>query len=144
LHLRDAAVVQRHAADQLHVEVAHGEGAPAGLAHERKTLREQLVERLAVTGALAQDVYALAELAVGVELELSLKRADQLYALLVGLELLRLADVEGSVKQCGHRPRIAPVGRARWTSPQSSRLGTRRARCRSSSDSCAVLLCRRS
>ena len=46
LHLGDLALVQHHAADQLHVEVAHLHGAPAGLAHHRKGLGQNLVQRL--------------------------------------------------------------------------------------------------
>ena len=48
LHLGDAAVVQDHAADQLHIEMAHPHRALAGLAHEPEALIQQLVERLAV------------------------------------------------------------------------------------------------
>ena len=44
LHLGDAAVVQRHRADQLHVEVAHPHRALACLAHDRKALWQQIVE----------------------------------------------------------------------------------------------------
>ena len=36
LHFRDFAVVQHHAADQLHVEMAHVEEAAAGFADQRK------------------------------------------------------------------------------------------------------------
>ena len=113
LHLRDAAVVERHAADQLDVEVAHRERAPSRLAHERKALREQLFERLAFAGALAQHVHAFAQLLVGVQLELGLEGPDQLHALFVGLELLGLPHVEGAIEKSGHRPRIALVRRCR-------------------------------
>jgi hypothetical protein len=44
LHLGDLAVVEHHAADQLHVEVAHAQRTLGRLAHHRKSLREQLVE----------------------------------------------------------------------------------------------------
>ena len=47
-HLGDAAAVQDHAADQLHVVVAHVEHPAAGLAHHRERLGQQLVERLAL------------------------------------------------------------------------------------------------
>ena len=43
-HLGDLALVQGDAADQLHVEVAHLEGAARRLAHHRKGLRQQLIE----------------------------------------------------------------------------------------------------
>jgi hypothetical protein len=38
-HLRDLAVVQHHAAHQLHVEMAHAQRALAGFAHHRERLR---------------------------------------------------------------------------------------------------------
>ena len=63
---------------------------------------------LALARALAQLVHPLAQLGVGVVFELSLERADQRDALLVGLELLRLADVQRAIEQGGHAPRIAP------------------------------------
>ena len=45
LHFRDPAAVQHHAADELHVEVAHVEHAPAGFAHDGEGLRQHVVER---------------------------------------------------------------------------------------------------
>ena len=40
--------MQRDAADQLHVEVAHLERAPRRLAHHRKGFGQQLIERRAL------------------------------------------------------------------------------------------------
>ena len=45
-HLGDFALVQHHAADKLHVKMAHLHRAPARLAHHRKGLGENLVQRL--------------------------------------------------------------------------------------------------
>ena len=45
-HLGDLALVQRDAADELHVEVAHPERAPRRLAHERERLGQQHLEIL--------------------------------------------------------------------------------------------------
>ena len=56
LHLGDGARVEHHAADQLDVEVALAERPPAGLAHQRERLGQQVVERLAVAGPLAELV----------------------------------------------------------------------------------------
>ena len=72
LHLGDRAAVQHHAADHLHVEVAHAHRAPRRLAHDRERLGQQLVERLAVAGALAQRVGLGAQLVVLEQLELGL------------------------------------------------------------------------
>ena len=56
LHLGDGATVQGDAADDLHVEVTHAKHAVRGLAADGKGLRKQVVERLAVGIALAEDV----------------------------------------------------------------------------------------
>ncbi len=52
LHFGDLAVVQHHAADQLHVEMAHVEEAAAGLADHREGFDEEVVERGALRDAL--------------------------------------------------------------------------------------------
>ena len=77
LHLGDVAAVQDHAADQLHVEVAHAHRPLARLADDREGLGQQVVERLALARALAQRVDALAQLVVGLELQLGLEAADR-------------------------------------------------------------------
>ncbi len=77
LHLGDRARVQHHAADQLDVEVALAERAPAGLAAERERLGQQVVERLAVAGALAQRVGLGAQLGVVEQLHLRLDAVDR-------------------------------------------------------------------
>ena len=46
LHFGDLALVQHHAANQLHVEVPHLHGAPTRLAHHREGLGQNLVQRL--------------------------------------------------------------------------------------------------
>ena len=48
-HLGDLALVQHHAADQLHVEMPHVQGAPAGLAYHREGIRQQRVEFFALS-----------------------------------------------------------------------------------------------
>ena len=62
LHLRDAAVVQHHAADELHVEVPHVQHPAAGLADHGEGLGQHLVQARApgharlVLGSLAPQV----------------------------------------------------------------------------------------
>jgi len=98
LHLGDRAVVQDHGADHLDVEMAQAERALGGLARQRKALVQQLVEGLAVAGALAQVVGLLAELLVGEQLELGLERVDALDPLRVALVLPGLAEAKCTVK----------------------------------------------
>ena len=50
LHLSDLALMQHHAADQLHIEVAHAEHPLAGLANHGKGLGQELIEKLAFAG----------------------------------------------------------------------------------------------
>jgi hypothetical protein len=47
---------------------------------------------------LAQRLVALAQLVIGLELELGLEGVDQLNVALEGLELLRLSDAESAVQ----------------------------------------------
>jgi hypothetical protein len=101
-HLGDLAVVQHHAADQLHVEVAHSHRALADLTRERERLGQEIVQVLAGLGALAQLGELLLELVVVGFLELGLPTVDPLDALGVGLELLRFAHSEGALED-GHR-----------------------------------------
>ena len=65
LHLGDLALVQHHAADQLHVEVALAERALGGLAHGGEGRHQQVVEADAVGELLAELVRARAQLGIG-------------------------------------------------------------------------------
>ena len=53
LHFRDAAPVQNHAADELHVEVPHVQPAAGHLAADGEGFGQDVVERLAVGQALS-------------------------------------------------------------------------------------------
>ena len=53
-HLGDLALVQRHAADQLHIEVAHLHDTTGRLAHDREGLGNEVVEGRASLQALAE------------------------------------------------------------------------------------------
>ena len=77
-HLGDLAVVQHHAADQLHVEGTQADGAARRFAGRRKGLGQDVVERLAGDEARAQAVGALAKAGVA-------RRGE------LGGELVRLA-----------------------------------------------------
>ena len=100
-HLGDGAVVEHHAADELHVEVAHAHRALAGLADERETLGQQMVEARAALRPRAQFVGSFAKFGVARVLELRLEVPYLADALLVGLELLRLAHAKRAVQE-GH------------------------------------------
>ena len=107
LHLGDLAGVQRHAADELDVEVAHAERADTRLAHGGERLGQQVVERLAVGKALAEHLGLMGELLIGHRLEARLEVVDRADDLLVALEVL----VGAKRQQLGHE---SHVGSLRW------------------------------
>ena len=65
LHLGDVALVQHHAADQLHVEMALTERALGGLAHGGEGRHQHIVQRLALGKLLLEVGGARPELLVG-------------------------------------------------------------------------------
>ncbi len=65
LHFGDPPEVQRHAAHQLDVVVALAEYASRALANHRERLDQEVVERLALGEALAEDLGLGAQLGVG-------------------------------------------------------------------------------
>ncbi len=75
-HLGDAAVMQHHAADHLHVEVALAERALGGLAHHREGLVEDGIEAAAALDAAAQLVGLGAQRIIAQRRHLRLERVD--------------------------------------------------------------------
>ena len=76
LHLGDAPLVQHHAADHLHVEMALADGALGALAHGGERLGDQIIEIGALAQALAESFGARAQLVVGERHDLRLERID--------------------------------------------------------------------
>ena len=72
LHLGDGTVMQNHAADQLHVEVAHPERPLARLAHQRERLRQQVIEALTARARSRSSSAMLPQLLIGGALHLRL------------------------------------------------------------------------
>ncbi len=76
LHLGDHPLVENRAADELHVEVPHVEHAAAGLPHDGKCLREEVVERHPLSKAFAELRGLGAELFVAQCLNRRFERVD--------------------------------------------------------------------
>ena len=76
LHFGDAAFMQHHAADHLHVEMALAQGALGRLAHGGERFRDQIIERGAGLHASAEVLGAGAQLRVGERGDLRLERVD--------------------------------------------------------------------
>jgi hypothetical protein len=75
-HFGNLAVVQDHAADQLHVEVPHAEGPFAGFAHDREGFRKERVQRLALGHAFLEFDRLAAQLFIGQRTDTFLERVD--------------------------------------------------------------------
>ncbi len=75
LHFRDPALVQHHAADELHVEVPHVERAASGFADDRKGFGQNFVEDFLQHPVALGRTPAAAVLVFGLGLELHLAEA---------------------------------------------------------------------
>ena len=98
-HLGDAAVVQAHAANELHVEMAHAEHAARALAHDSERLRQDVIERLAVLQPLTELVRLARQLVVRQALHLRFERIDFFHDLLVGRDVLVVVVTQESFQK---------------------------------------------
>ena len=101
-HLRDLALVQDRAADQLHIEVAHAQHPLAGLAHHREGLRHQLVQGLAFIQALAEQPSLPAQLGIAHLLVFRLQRIDLRHQAIEPLHQPLIAAAENAREQRSH------------------------------------------
>ncbi len=116
LHLGNRSIVHGDAAQELHVEMAHVQRPPSRLAHQRKSLGQQLPQGLAATGPVFQRQAAFAQLAVGKfeQFRLELRRSWGSTATIATSACARARPT---------RPEIAPIS---WWG-ERPRLGFRRA-----------------
>jgi hypothetical protein len=124
-HFGDLAVVEHHAADQLHVEVAHLEHAAARLAAHRERLGQQLVERLAGRDPLTELVRLAAQLVVRQLFDLRFERIDRRDGLLVLLDEPLVAAAENFLENRLSSDRILrrSTGARRVARPRRPSLG---------------------
>ena len=105
-HFGNLALVQGHAADQLHVKVAHLHHALGGFAHHGESFRQKLIQRFALAQPLFELLRFGADLLVGQLLELRLQRVDARHRLAVLLEqAIVTAAKELGQKSKGHTRR---------------------------------------
>ena len=77
-HLCDTAVIQHHAAQQLHVEVTHAEDALARLTHYREGLRQQVFQHFTLFQARAELVGLGFQFVIGQFFHVRFHLVDQL------------------------------------------------------------------
>ena len=112
LHLGDAALMQHHAADQLHVEMALAEGALGRLAHRGEGLGDQIIERGACLDTGAERLGAGAQRLVGERRHLGLERIDgRNLGVFLELALVRgPEDLAGKGAEGKHEPSLLSHG----------------------------------
>ena len=86
-HLGDGAIVEHHAADQLHVEMAHAQHTLAGLAHRGEGRNDQVIERGALGQLGLELLGAGAQLLVAELGQLGFERVDRRHLALISLDL---------------------------------------------------------
>ena len=122
LHLGDLAVVQHHAADQLHVEMPLAERALGGLAHHGEGLRQQVVQR----GAAGQPLAELGGLGpqrlVRQRLHGRLQRIDLRHPALIGLERTIVGGAEYGAGDGSEHGTFSDGRRRVASSPEQPRL----------------------
>ena len=119
VHLGDMAVVQGHAAHQLHVVMALPQHALRRLAHGRERLGQHAREVLAVFDALLVQARLCAKLVIAHGLELGLQRVDLRNDLRVFLYLLSFARRKQTGKEsCHATPLCLQTGIPRLTLKQ--------------------------
>src|SRR5205823_113513 len=128
LHLSDLSLVEDDAAHHLHIEMAHADRATCGLAADRKSVDQELVEVEAILGLGAQGVRASAQAGVIQLLELRFERVDGLGHRQVALDfpfvrIEQLAEDDHWNRGYPARGRLNPRPRG---SPARSRRASRR------------------
>ena len=75
-HFGNLALVEHHAADQLHIEVAHIQNPPGGFTHHRKSLYEKRLSVLSFPRAAAKLIGFGTKLLIGQAFKLDLHLID--------------------------------------------------------------------
>ena len=77
-HLCNLALMQAHAADELHIKMAHAEHTARALTDNSKSFGQDIVKRLTIREALTEFVRVSRQLVVCQRLHLRLQRIDLL------------------------------------------------------------------
>ncbi len=112
--------MQHHAADHLHVVMAHAKRALGRLAHHRKGLRQQFLQRLTTGNPLLELIGLAAQLVVAQLFVLGLQRIDAgnssgklaQYALVAATEQTRQGTIEHRSSGLGNRMPATGAGQS--------------------------------
>ena len=108
-HFRNFPVVQCHATEQLHIEMAHLHDALGAFSHHSKRLGQQIVQRLPLGDALLELLRLGAQRIIGQLLVVGLHRIDACNRLAILPEQPVIAAAEKFGEEVGgHANRTAP------------------------------------
>ena len=93
-HFSNLAVIEHHAADQLHVEVTHAEHAPGSFAHHGEGFRQKLVGRRSLGDAVAEFLRLSLEFGIRKRLDGRFKLIDLRHLALILLNQPIVAAAE--------------------------------------------------
>ena len=103
-HLRDAAIVEDGAADELDVEVPHAQGAPACFPADREGFGYERVEDFPVGQPLSEDLRLVGQRLVGEGLQGRFERVDVLDDRTERLDFPVVFAAENDIEQsCEHQ-----------------------------------------
>ena len=114
-HLRDPAFVQHHAADELHIEMAHLEDALAGLPADGEGFRQELVEGFPFRHALLKSRGHGLEILIAQGDDVLLQGIDHLDLGPVALKLPLVLGAEYFFEELIHHGRIQSLSNVRQT-----------------------------
>ena len=94
LHFSDLAIMKRHAADELHIEVAKSERALARFSHCSECFWQHIIKRLTLIETFAQFNGHMRELFIAFRLHERLERIDTFDHFLIVLQRLIFAHAQ--------------------------------------------------
>ena len=124
-HFRNFSVMQRHAAEQLHVEVAHPHDALGAFAHHGEGVCQQIVERFASGDPVPEGLRLGAQRIVAQPLQVHFHRVHALHRDPVLFEQAVIATAENFGQEVGRHAckRVRPPQRVDRTAQSSSKTG---------------------
>ena len=121
-HFGDLAVMQSHAAEHLHVEMAHLHHALGTFAHHGKSFGQQVVQRFAARHPVLELLRLGAQLLIAELFVLRLHRIDARYDFAVLLEQAIIATAKNFGEEIGcHANRTTRRRPALWPTPPCDR-----------------------
>ena len=130
-HFGDAAFMQHHAADQLHIEMALAEHTTSCFAHGGERWNQNLIERLALRKLVAEFLGLGAQLIIRELLHLGFERIDGGHRRAIGFQPALIGRAEDFLGECAEHRRpfkFWEAGRNGPSGPEAAKREPRKGR----------------